>query len=146
MQRETVGLTVIAVRAVRLRGNRHRRSARDEGRQCIDIPRFGLHARLRPCFLRLGVTGLAFARLIILVVARHKWLCGRRDIGLRVVPAERRLDEGLAVVVALVEILFPGAAELLQSLPPPSTLRGWKFGFCRTAPAPPRSGGRGAAC
>jgi hypothetical protein len=56
---------------------------------------------------------LTLARLKILVVARNEGLRIGRNVGLRLTPAKRCLDEGLAVVLAIFEVLFRARLELL---------------------------------
>ena len=99
MQREAVGLVLVAVRPVLLRRLGLRRAPGDEGRQCVRA-----YLRLRRTRL-LAEVRLTFARLIRLIVALHEGLRIRRDERLRLARAERLVAGERRFVLAVVELL-----------------------------------------
>src|SRR5262245_21833678 len=104
VQRETVGLVVVAVRSrLRLRLSLRLLSASDERRQPVDVS-----------FRRRAGVMLLLPRLIRLVLRLlRERLCVARDIGLRFARAVGRIagtaERGLSVVVAVIEIVVARA-------------------------------------
>ena len=120
MQREAVGLVLVAVLPLRLlRRLCLRRAAGNEGRQRIDIARLGLlRARLGLLRARLMtevlLTVALLARLIGLRVALDEGLRVRRNEGLRLARAEGLIGgERLAVILAFFELLVTALLDML---------------------------------